>query len=228
MADYQVINGIRVRQEGIGKKTGRITQIGPEFSMFSGRTKQGWAIRYWFAVYECECGERHVRRTGYGGESCGCLAIEKFKEVIHLGQQFATVHGMTDTRTHKSWSCMIGRCTQPSHIEYHRYGARGITICDRWREFRNFYEDMGERPEGCSIDRIDPDGNYEPGNCRWATASQQARNRRNTVSLTIDGVTKPLCDWADEAGIKYATVYARLKYGYSPKDAVFAEGQLKR
>ncbi len=84
---------------------------------------------------------------------------------------------MVDKRTHKSWDHMIQRCTNPNHVKYPRYGGRGITVCDRWRKFSNFLDDMGERPERMTIDRINNDGNYEPSNCRWATMSQQIKNQ---------------------------------------------------
>lgn len=88
---------------------------------------------------------------------------------------------MSGTPTWKSWSGMVERCTNSNHAAYAHYGGRGITVCDRWQGkdgFANFMQDMGERPEGLTLDRIDNDGNYEPGNVRWATAKQQARNRR--------------------------------------------------
>lgn len=97
-----------------------------------------------------------------------------------------------------------------------------IEVCERWQEYSNFLEDMGERPEGKTLDRVDPLKGYNPENCRWATPSQQQRNKRNTRVLTFNGVTKPLEDWAEEVGLGSQTLYKRVtEYGWDPGKALF-------
>jgi hypothetical protein len=109
--------------------------------------------------------------------------------------------------TYMSWVGMIQRCSYPRHAKYSQYGGRGIVVCERWKLFDNFLLDMGERPKGKSLDRIDPNKNYEPGNCKWSTKSEQMRNTRR--ALIFDG--KPLARWAEESGVSYQTLKARLR-----------------
>ena len=101
-----------------------------------------------------------------------------------LGNTYSVTHGMHRTSTYTSWRSMIDRCTRESAPNYYLYGGRGITVCERWRRFEDFLKDMGERPIDRTLDRVDNDGNYEPGNCRWATRSEQQRNKRPAPKRT--------------------------------------------
>lgn len=105
---------------------------------------------------------------------------------------------------------MRRRCRLPSQASYHLYGGRGIKVCERWNLFVNFLSDMGECPEGHSLDRINSNGNYEPGNCRWVPMTDQAKNKRNNRPLTFNGETKLLTEWAAAIGISWRTLRARL------------------
>jgi hypothetical protein len=121
-----------------------------------------------------------------------------------------TTHGGSKTPTWRSWSCMIHRCTNKKNIGFANYGGRGITVCDSWRKFDGFLRDMGWRPEGTSLDRIDPNGNYEPSNCRWASRIQQANNRRDNFILEMNGERLTLPEWARKTGIKLASLRTRI------------------
>lgn len=120
------------------------------------------------------------------------------------------------TPGYSSWDAMVSRCTRPTHMHYASYGGRGITVCASWREsFANFYADMGDRPDGCSLDRIDPNGNYEPANCRWATPKQQQNNMRSNVFVEHEGQAMTLAQVSDATGIPYGTVFDRYTRGVS-------------
>lgn len=134
-------------------------------------------------VCKCSCGiERTVRSvhlvTGHT-KSCGCLQ----REISIVVGSASKRHGHSNggSRTYNVWQAMKARCFTQTHHAYKWYGARGITVCARWMVYENFLDDMGEKPDGLSLDRINNDGNYEPGNCQWATATQQSRNRRAPV-----------------------------------------------
>lgn len=168
----------------------------------NGSKKPLWLCR-------CDCGNtaKVVTQGLTTGttNSCGCYQKEA------TGNR-ARVHGRTHTPTHQTWRGMRERCTNPNSNHYHLYGAKGVGFCERWDKFENFLEDMGERPEGTSLDRYpDPKGNYEPGNCRWATPAEQSRNTERTVMITWDGVTLCRKDWAERLGITTVALKVRLK-----------------
>lgn len=166
-----------------GRRFGMLVALMPV-----GRNKSRQTI--W--VVRCDCGEditADVANMVRGHiVSCGC---RKFEQMAMLGKtQYKHGHALTASNlspTYKSWANAKQRCTDPNNNRYYAYGARGITMCDSWsKDFRSFLEDMGERPPNTSIDRINSDGNYEPGNCRWATGKQQRNNRRKTVLESVN------------------------------------------
>ena len=152
--------------------------------------------------------------------SCGCL----MREVSAVtGRKNMLTHGMRHTPTYSSWQAMKARCQNTAHTKYPQWGGRGIMVCDRWQTFEGFLLDMGERPSGTTIDRIDNNGNYEPGNCRWSTAREQANNRKKRMSpvlITANGVTRTRSEWSELTGMSNSHIAQRLKLGWSPEDAV--------
>lgn len=163
----------------------------------------------------CDCGTvKAVRERGlrYGGSrSCGCLMLE----TARFGPKHGT-HRQSTSPTYKSWASMKDRCTNPRNRNFYRYGGRGINICEKWLGgFEAFLDDMGERPAGSSIDRIDNNGSYEPGNCRWATHKQQQNNRRDTVLIELDGERRSLVEWCEHFGVPYTAVRSRRWRGIS-------------
>jgi len=168
----------------------------------------------WLCV--CDCGTtKEVNtsslRTG-GSTSCGCARVSAM--VLRN-----TLHGKTNTREFNSWASMVARCVDPAHQAYRHYGGRGITVCAEWQSFSAFFKDMGLRPEGTSLDRIDNNGNYCAINCRWATKDEQDSNKRNTVFCTVNGVRKPVSYWAKKLGISHSALTYRLSLGMPVEDA---------
>lgn len=143
------------------------------------------------------------------------------QERLDLLRQRQTKHGMAHLPEYSVWCGMIARCTNPNTKTYSRYGGRGVVVCERWRSFPPFFADMGPRPSPeHTLDRIDNNGNYEPGNCRWATQKQQTRNTSRTQMLEVGGIIRPLADWADFVGLPPSTIRTRLALGWAADAAV--------
>lgn len=160
------------------------------------------------ARFRCSCGGETITaysRVKHGYTlSCGCLAKETKPNLKH---------GKKYTKTYASWSSAKNRTLNQNSKDYHRYGAAGIGFSDHWLNFENFLADMGERPEGTSLDRIDGSKGYEPGNCRWATPKEQARNRQDFVIVSTPIGKMPLVDYAKAIGISRGAAHLRLKRG---------------
>ena len=177
-------------------KYGRLTVL--ERRVRNGRA--AWLCR-------CDCGTvKEILAQGIKNgttKACGCLHQTPSRRS----------HGMSSTRTYTVWLGIVKRCTNRNEPAYPQYGGRGILVCRRWRRFVNFLADMGEAPLGLTLERTDNDGNYEPGNCRWASRGEQARNTRRTIRVTFAGETLCVKDWAARFGLKASTLYAARQRG---------------
>ena len=195
-----------------GKKFGKLTVTGCNTAVV--KTHSRWFVR-------CDCGnELEVRGTSLiqgGTISCGCHRRE-----LNAARQ--TKHGFYYHSAYKAWSKMMIRCYNVKSKDYKDYGARGIEVCTRWHDVKNFCEDMGEKPKGkYSIDRIDVNGNYEPGNCRWATDITQANNRRTSSAIEHEGEVYTYALLAKKFGIDQVKLrYYLKKRGMSVNDAIAA------
>lgn len=199
-----------------GQRFGRLVAI----SYVAGSPKKAWMCK-------CDCGatvEIRGRNLRIGKtRSCGCLKRD------NLAAGIAVAHGMTRTPTYKSWNSMIGRCTNPAEPTYRRYGGAGVTVCREWRKFAAFLSDMGIRPSGTTLDRIDVQGNYEPKNCRWASAKVQANNRGNNRLITYGGKRMTIRQLCDLTGADYSRTRDRIcKLGWDVQRAISTPAQNKR
>ena len=190
-----------------GRKFGRLVVLRQVPSMSASRNA------LWECV--CECGtittvlSRGLRKGRT--KSCGCYAAEAAAKRMRA---MAFVHGLSRTKTYRAWSAMKLRCLRTDHPAYPSYGGRGITVCERWMEYENFLHDMGEAPEGMSLERKDNDKGYGPDNCCWATPIEQQNNQRRTVRVTINGRTQSIANWARELGISYSALKHRyMRHG---------------
>jgi lambda repressor-like predicted transcriptional regulator len=180
----------------LGRRYGRLVVI----ERLPAKSKTDTNAR-WFC--RCDCGRGTI---AYGQDlekgkhkSCGCLNAERIMQ-----------HGMSHTHVYHVWQAMLQRCENPNSQVYANYGGRGISVCSEWHRFENFYRDMGDRPAGYSLDREDNNGNYERDNCRWTTTDVQANNKRRNRVIEINGHKKTLAQWAEYAGLSWATLRQRL------------------
>lgn len=135
-------------------------------------------------------------------------------------------HGQSGTNDYARWNAIIQRCHSPLHPRYGQYGGRGISVCDRWRySFANFMADVGPKPAGKSLDRIDNDGNYEPSNVRWATAKEQACNKRANIKLSHGGETLTVADWSRRTGLSKMGIHRRINRGWPVDLALTTPGK---
>lgn len=183
-----------------------------------GEAERRGRARYW--VCRCCCGNVvEVAQTNLRQKrtrSCGCLHRERMV-ALH------STHGMSYRPEYKLWVSMKARCDNPNNKQYPKYGARGVNVCDRWKQsFAAFLEDMGPQPSPAHIiDRIDDDTGYQPDNCRWTMADEQSRKRRTARFITFDGQTRTVQDWACALGMSPNALHARLgRLGWSIERAL--------
>lgn len=167
-----------------------------------------------YFLCECKCGNKKeillnsLRRNRT--KSCGCLRD-------HLTSKRRKKHGMRESPTYNSWSSLLQRVTNHKCKSYKNYGGRGINVCDRWKKFENFYEDMGDKPTDRSLDRIDNNGNYCKENCRWATKMEQANNTRSNRFIAHKGVSHTVAEWSKILKVNNNLIKDRIKAGWSIK-----------
>jgi len=194
-----------------GRRFGRLTVVAPV-----------WAGRGIHWLCDCSCGSQSVvattSLTGGATKSCGCL-----KRLVTTKRN--TKHGCSKrgapTHEYTAWQRMLSRCDNRNDAGYHNYGGRGIAVCERWRDFRNFLHDLGRKPSAeHTLERTDVDGDYRPDNCRWATHLEQANNTRRNVWIEARGERKTMSQWARELDASPATIRDRLRRGWLPEEAV--------
>lgn len=200
----------------VGRRFGRLVVVSRGANAPRGRTR--WTC-------DCDCGAtalvHAVSLINGHTQSCGCLQRQRTSDAAKTSSR---THGKTGVPEHVTWTAALSRCRNPNATSYKRYGGRGIAMCERWASsFEEFLNDMGTKPTPLhTLDRIDKNGNYEPGNCRWATKIEQANNRRDNRMVMIEGVEKTLPNACREAGdvISHCQAWRRIRGGWSHDKAV--------
>lgn len=189
----------------------------PTENLAEGQRRGRWTLiqasgrKYWRC--RCECGTEKLVETRYlkngQSRSCGCYLSDLFR-------QLATTHGKSFTPEYGVWRSMLSRCFNPKTISYPNYGGRGISVCERWHKFEDFFADVGSRPrKGMTLERRDNDGNYEPSNCYWATGTEQHNNKRTNHRIVHLGRSFTLTQAARMFNIRKNTLRARLERGWT-------------
>lgn len=186
------------RVDLLGRRFGRWTVIA------DGEAQYSWLCR-------CDCGNEKTVSAAHltrgASSSCGCLRAERLSRISRRHG-----HAAAKSPEWRSWHCMRSRCEQPGDASFQNYGARGIKVCSRWRTFESFLADMGPKPTPAhTIERLDSTRDYEPGNCRWATPKEQARNRNTNVWIEHGGERLILADWARRLGMTRTALGNRLR-----------------
>jgi hypothetical protein len=191
----------------------RIDVIGRRFDRAVVIKNEPSVRKHRYVRCKCDCGKEFVSRldalTRGITHSCGCY----HKDVI-------TKHGMWESSEYSIWVGILQRCENPHHRAWKRYGGRGIRVSNTWHSFEQFYRDMGDKPQGKTLDRINNDGDYSPDNCRWATCKEQSRNRDDNRTLTFNGETLCIAEWAERLGIRDGTLRERINRGWTTLDAI--------
>lgn len=191
---------------------------GLRFGTWTVLYRNGWG--YWECRCEC-CGRRRsinasLLREGRYKPCRGLRVIRRLP--CHSSDQ-----SRAQQRIYKTWQNMMRRCYMKSNLSYRHYGGRGITVCERWHVFKNFFSDMGYKEEGMTIERVNNNGPYSPENCIWATAAVQCRNKRNNVRLTYNGETLCITDWAKRYEVNASTIRSRMKRGWAVDEVLFGK-----
>ena len=220
MAKFIVVHSVKVATEFVPETFGRLTTIGPKFMLPDNKDRDRS-----YQVCQCACGAlgtyKTADMTAGSTSSCGCLRSDNSRTMLLKHGE-----GVARTSEWRSWRKMRERCNDPSHEAYARYGGRGIKVCDKWNDpdtgYAAFLTDMGRKQsEDLTVDRYpNRDGNYEPGNCRWATRAEQARNRRSSKYITVFGETRLLVEWCETYGVGYKCVHNRLRNGWPVEKAL--------
>ena len=188
----------------IGRRYGRLVVVADAPNI--GKVTR-WLVR-------CDCGTEKLMRTNSLWEirSCGCLNDEKRAERAYK-------HGLSRTKIYAIWVQMLERCNNKNNMNYKNYGARGIKVCPRWHKIENFFQDMGHKPRGQALDRIDNNGDYSPDNCRWATPIEQGSNKRRNKHLTFRGEKMTREEFSRRIGVKSNVIlYQQKVMGLSPEE----------